>query len=189
MPGFDLAGPITTERLVLRAFEPEDADVVFEMQSDEDLLRYVEWGARTREEVAESLAKKIEANAIHDEGDVLSLAVTLADTGALVGDVVLQYPSSEHRRGEIGYIVHPHHAGRGYTTEAARELLRIAFDDLAMHRVIGQVESRNTPSRRVLEKLGMREEANFVENVYVKGEWQDEVTYAILDREWRARGS
>jgi RimJ/RimL family protein N-acetyltransferase len=94
MRGFDLAGSITKERLVLRAFEPEDADVVFEMQSDEDLLRFVEWGPRTREEVAESVAKKIAATAIHDKGDVLSLAVTLGDTGALVGDVVLQYPSA-----------------------------------------------------------------------------------------------
>ncbi len=188
MRGFDLAGPIATERLVLRAFGPQDADVLFEMQSNEAVLRYVEWGPRTREEVAESLAK-IAATAIHDEGDVLSLAVMLGATGALVGYVVLQYPSAEHRRGEVGFMVHPHHGGRGYTTEASRELLRIAFDDVGMHRVIGQVESRNKASRRVLEKLGMREEAHLVENVFVKGEWQDEVTYAILDREWRARES
>ena len=54
-----------------------------------------------------------------------------------------------------------------------------------MHRVIGRVEPRNTGSVRVLEKLGMRREAHFVENEWVKGEWQSELVFAILDREWR----
>ena len=78
------------------------------------------------------------------------------------------------------------HAGRGYATEAARPLLAVAFDVLRLHRVIGRVEARNVGSARVLEKLGMRREAHFVENEFVKDEWQSELVYAILDREWRS---
>ncbi len=52
--------------------------------------------------------------------------------------------------------------------------------------MIGRVEARNIASARVLEKLGMRREAHFVENELVKGEWQSELVYAILDREWRS---
>lgn len=70
MNGFALTDPIWTERLVLRAFEPGDADAIYAMRSDADVVRYLEWGPRTR-----------------DEGDVLSLAVTLPATGELVGDV------------------------------------------------------------------------------------------------------
>ena len=55
-----------------------------------------------------------------------------------------------------------------------------------MHRVIGRVEPRNVASARVLEKLGMRREAHLIENEFVKGEWQSELVYAMLDREWRA---
>jgi len=66
-------------------------------------------------------------------------------------------------------------------------LLRIAFDDLGLHRVFGSVEARNAASARVLGKLGMRREAHFVENEFVKGEWQSELVYAILANEWRAR--
>jgi RimJ/RimL family protein N-acetyltransferase len=189
MSGFGFAGPILTERLVLRAFTIADLDEVYAMQSDEESVRYLEWGPRSREEVAESLAKKMAATAIHGEGDSLSLAVILPETGKLVSDVVLQFVSAEHRRGEIGFIVHPDHGGEGYTTEASRELLRIAFEDLGLRRVIAQVESRNVACMRVLEKLGMRREAYFVENVFVKDEWQDEQIYAILEREWRAAGS
>ena len=54
-----------------------------------------------------------------------------------------------------------------------------------MHRVIGRLEARNAASARVLERLGMRQEAHMIENEYVKGEWQSEVVYALLDREWR----
>ncbi len=106
--------------------------------------------------------------------------------GELVADVVLIWVSAEHRQGEVGYIVHPDRQGRGYATEATRPLLRIAFEDLGLHRVVGRVEARNAASARVLEKLGMRREAHLVENEFVKDEWQSELVYAILDREWRA---
>jgi RimJ/RimL family protein N-acetyltransferase len=104
----------------------------------------------------------------------------------LIGDFTLWLESSEHRRGEIGFLVHPDHQGRGHAIEASRELLRLGFEDLGLHRVIGTLEARNGPSARVLERLGMRREAHLVENEWVKGEWQSEVVYAILDREWRA---
>ncbi len=57
---------------------------------------------------------------------------------------------------------------------------------LGLHRVIGRLEARNAASARVLEKLGLRLEAHLVENEWVKDEWQSELGYAILDREWRA---
>jgi hypothetical protein len=53
-------------------------------------------------------------------------------------------------------------------------LLKLAFDVFGLHRVIGRLEPRNTGSARVLERLGMRKEAHFVENEFVKGEWQSE---------------
>ena len=53
--------------------------------------------------------------------------------------------------------------------------------------MIGRLEPRNAPSAKVLERLGMRLEAHLVENEWVKGEWQSELVYAILEREWRAR--
>jgi len=72
-------------------------------------------------------------------------------------------------------------------TEATAPLLRIAFEGLGLHRVVGRVEVRNVGSARVLEKLGFRREAHLVENEWVRDEWQSELVYAILDREWRTR--
>ena len=129
--------------------------------------------------------KRIGFRALRDEGDVLALASEMKTTGEVVGDVVIQWVSREHALGEIGFIVHPDHQGYGYATEMTRPLLRIAFEDVGLHRVIGRAEARNTASARVTEKLGMRREAHLVENEWVKGEWQSELVYAILDREWR----
>jgi RimJ/RimL family protein N-acetyltransferase len=178
------AYPIETERLLLRPFAATDFDALFAMQSREDVARYLYWDARSRAEVREALEKKIASTAIRTQDDALALAAVVPRTGELVGDFVLWLHAPE--QGEIGFIVHPDHHGRGYATEAGRVMLRLAFEGLGLHRVIGCAEVRNTASARVLEKLGMRREAQLVENEWVKGEWQSELVYAMLDREWVA---
>ena len=112
MRGFDLDAPIRTERLLLRAFVPGDLGAVRAMQTDEDVVRYLEWGPRSPEQIVESLRKKIAATAIHGQDDVLSLAAVLPDTGEAVGDLVLHCVSEVDERGEIGFIVPPAHQDR-----------------------------------------------------------------------------
>jgi RimJ/RimL family protein N-acetyltransferase len=79
----------------------------------------------------------------------------------------------------------PRNQGNGFAPEASKAMLDFAFETLRLHRVVGRLEPRNAASARVLEKLGMRCEAHLVENEWVKGEWQSELVYAILAREWR----
>jgi RimJ/RimL family protein N-acetyltransferase len=182
----ELDAPLETERLELRAFEPGDLEALHAMHSREDVARWLSWPPRSVEEARAVLDRKTAARSIRAEGDPLSLAGVLRETGELIGDFTLWLESREHRQGEIGFIVHPDHQGRGYAIEASRELLRLGFEDLGLHRIIGTLEARNGPSARVLERLGMRREAHLAENEWVKGEWQSELVYAILDREWRA---
>jgi RimJ/RimL family protein N-acetyltransferase len=176
--------PIRTDRLVLRPFRDSDFDVLYEIHSDAGVVRWLYNDVRTRAQVVELLKVKIAGAAVRAPGDWLSAAVEFGETGELVGDVDLLWVSDQHRSGELGFIVHPAHHGNGFATEASRPLLDWAFGDLGLHRVIGRAEARNAGSVRVLEKLGMRQEAHLVENESVKGEWQSEVVYAVLDREW-----
>ena len=180
----DLTYPLETERLFLRPFTSRDFDALYSYESRPDVARYLYWGPRTQDEVRVALEKKVKETAIRSEGDVLSLAVVLKENAEFVGDFILHWTSEQHQQGEIGYIIHPDHAGHGYATEAGHVLLRIAFQDLGLHRVIGSTDARNRASGRVLEKLGMRKEAHLIENEYVKDEWQSEVIYAILAQEW-----
>nr|WP_260408620.1 GNAT family N-acetyltransferase [Planomonospora venezuelensis] len=179
--------PIRTDRLLLRPFTPADLDALHAMQSLPEVTRYLYWGPRDRRQVQESLEGKLAQTALLDEGQALCLAVEIAATGEVIGDGLLFWHSRTHRSGEIGYVLHPDHHGRGYATETGRALLELGFDGLGLHRVTGRIDGRNTASARVLERLGMRREAHLVENEWVKDEWTDEVVYAILHREWSSR--
>lgn len=178
--------PIRTERLLLRPLDPAtDVDAAHTYQSDADVCRYIPYTPRTREQVTERL---INARSTIDEpGQVMSLALELAATGELIGDVVLMFHSAEHRSGEVGYVLNPEHQGNGYATEAVRALLALAFDGLDLHRVVGRIDARNDASAGVLRRAGMRQEAHLRENEWFKGEWTDEVVFAILADEWRGR--
>jgi RimJ/RimL family protein N-acetyltransferase len=181
---FTPATPLHTERLLLRPFEEGDLAALTEIQSREDVARWLYWEPRSADEVRESLRSKMTGRSLATAGDTLSFAVVLRETGELVGDCNLSWTSDVHRQGEIGYVFNPRHHGHGYATEASRRLLELGFRELGLHRIVGRLEARNTASARVLERLGMRREGELVENEWVKGEWQSEVVYAILDREW-----
>jgi RimJ/RimL family protein N-acetyltransferase len=180
--------PIRTERLLLRPLDPAtDVDAVHAYQSREDVCRYIPYFPRTREQVAERLADpERNRSTLDKEGEAASIAVVVQETGQLVGDVVLFWHSEEHKGGEIGYVLNPAHHGNGYATEACRTLLALAFDDLDLHRVIARVDERNAASAAVLRRIGMRQEAVLLENEWFKGEWTNEIDFAILDAEWRA---
>lgn len=181
--------PIVTERLLLRPIDPvADIDAVHAYQSRTDVVRYIPYGVRTREEVAEVLASARIRSTFETPGHTITLAIVLRETGAMIGDIILNWASEVHRRGEIGYVLHSDHHGRGYATEAADALLRYAFEDMTLHRVVARIDERNPASGAVLRKLGMRQEARLVENEWFKGEWSTEIDFAILADEWRSRG-
>jgi RimJ/RimL family protein N-acetyltransferase len=117
--------------------------------------------------------------------NALLVAIELRDTQRLIGDFMLRWHDDEHRQGEIGGSLHPEHHGQGYATEVYEALLELAFDEYDLHRVVGRCDGRNAPSVRSLEKAGLHQEAHFVENEFVKGEWTDEIVLAILQSEWR----
>jgi RimJ/RimL family protein N-acetyltransferase len=182
--GFEPVGPIETERLLLRTFESGDLEAILAMYGHPSVVRYLYEEPLTREQAVAALAKRLGMRAILAEGDGLRLAALRKTTRELIGDCSLFWLPGGHRQGEIGFVFDPAHQGHGYATEAGRVLLRIAFEELGLHRVVGRAEARNTASARVLEKLGMRREAHLIENEWVKDEWQSELVYAILDREW-----
>jgi RimJ/RimL family protein N-acetyltransferase len=185
---YEFAGPLRTERLVLRAMTAADVDDIHAYQSREDVCRYLSFEPRTREEVAAKVAKYSTALTLGGEGDFWQLAVERADDpGRVIGDVYFTIKSTANSTGEIGWTLHPDHAGRGYMTEAASAVLDIAFSRLRLHRVRAELDPRNEGSVRLCKRLGMRDEAYFVEDLWFKGAWGDTTIYAILDREWAAR--
>ena len=183
--GLHPAYPLRTERLVLRPWLPSDIDDFHRLRGDPDVARYLYDRPFSRAEAEARLATA--RSAIDACGQWMNVAVALAATDELVGDVGACWTSAVHREVEIGYTFFPEHRGRGYATEAAAAIVDLAFTALGAHRVCGRLDARNSASAAVLDRLGMRAEAHFVENEWVKGEWTDEAVYGILDREWSSR--
>jgi RimJ/RimL family protein N-acetyltransferase len=180
--------PIETERLLLRPLEPADVDAVHAYQSRPEVCRYIPYEPRSREAVAERLADPEKTRATLEEpGQALDLAIVRKDTGELIGDMLLFWHSAEHRGGEVGYVLHPDHAGHGYATEAAAAMLRLGFEGLGLHRIVARIDARNDASAAVLRRLGLRQEAVLVDNEWFKGGWSTEIDFAILEDEWRGR--
>jgi RimJ/RimL family protein N-acetyltransferase len=177
--------PMQTSRLTLRPFTPGDFADLYAYQSRPDVARYLHWEPRDSAQVRQALAEQCAETALRAEGDWLTFAVVWRAAGKVVGEAGLKLISREHRQGEIGFVFNPDYHGRGLATEAAEALLTLGFGTIGWHRIIGSCDPRNRPSARLMERIGMRREAHFVHNRMVKGQWADELVYAILDREWQ----
>ncbi|HEY8588592.1 MAG TPA: GNAT family N-acetyltransferase [Naasia sp.] len=174
--------PIRTARLTLRPLRGTDRDDLLAYRSIPEVCRYVPFQPMDLAEIDRRLAGMWASTSLPDAGGSLTLGVEV--DGRIVGDVILMRPADPEGTAEVGYVFSPEVAGRGYATEAAGALLRLAFEVLRMHRVIGRLDARNIASARVLERLGMRREAHFVEDEWFKGEWTSTLVYGILAREW-----
>jgi RimJ/RimL family protein N-acetyltransferase len=181
---YTLTEPLRTARLTLRPVATADVDDLHAYQSDPEVCRYLPYEPRSRAEVAEKVAQWSAALTLSGEGDYWILA--LEHGGRVIGD--LYFAITSDAGADIGWVLHPEHSGRGYMTEAAGAILDLAFGELERHRVRAVLDPRNTASAALCRRLGMRQEAHFVEDLWFKGEWGDTAVYAILAREWSTAG-
>jgi RimJ/RimL family protein N-acetyltransferase len=179
--------PIRSERLLLRPLAAADVDALVAYRSIPEVCRYVPFDPMNSSTVLARIEGSWSLRTLEQEGDALILGAERADSGEVIGDLMLRWLSAEHSAGEIGYVFSPAHGGRGYAAEAAHAVLHLAFDDLGLHRVIARVDARNTASARLATRVGMRQEAHLVENEWFKGEWTDELDFGLLTSEWPSR--
>ncbi len=184
MPDLHPSYPIRTARLLIRPLAAADTEDLLAYRSMEQVCRYVPFYPMDSAAVAEKLKESWARRMIRAEGDSLTLGVELAESGALIGDVVLFFHSSEHRGGEIGWVLNPAYSGFGYATEACHALLHLAFGQLGLHRVVARVVEGNSASLRLADRLGMRREAHLISNRYFKGAWVGEVDFALVEDDW-----
>jgi RimJ/RimL family protein N-acetyltransferase len=186
-----LERPLHTERLTLRPATARDADPTWRFRRLESVN---EW-------LTGSPADLDGYRALFCEPARLATTVIVAlghGAGApIIGDCMLrpedawaQREVADRARGtqaELGWVLDPSHTGRGYATEAVRELLRYCFEDLGVRRVTANCFLDNDTSWRLMERVGMRRELHAVrDSLHRSGRWLDGVGYAILHEEWSA---
>lgn len=103
----------------------------------------------------------------------------------LAGDVAVHFFDGG-RQAELGVTFDSNCQRQGYATEALSRVIGLLFDDLKKHRIVATVDARNASVVRLLEKQGFRREAHYRENIFFKGAWSDEYSFALLKHEWKA---
>jgi RimJ/RimL family protein N-acetyltransferase len=177
--------PLTTARMTLRPYEIGDLPALHDLFGREDVCRYLPWEPMDIDQARTLLERRVRQTRLESEGEAIVLAACDAETARMVGEFMLRFTSDRHRQGEIGWSIHPDVQGRGLATEGAREMLRLGFEGLGLHRIVAEGDERNVASLRVMERLGMRREAHFVENEFLKDVWTGSIVCAMLEGEWR----
>lgn len=174
---------ITTERLLLRPFTPDDvADVVHLAGSRE----VADTTLNVPHPYSPAIAEIWIARQMEDfrSGRAINYAIAIRETNTLIGTVSLHYTRRD-ANAELGYWIGVDHWGQGYCTEAAAALLSHAFEREKIHRIHAAHFARNPASGRVLQKLGMTREGTLREHVIKWNRFEDMVKYGILEQEWR----
>ncbi|ODT73780.1 MAG: hypothetical protein ABS76_38490 [Pelagibacterium sp. SCN 64-44] len=177
--------PITTAHLLLRPFERGDCDAAARYLTLPSVQRYVERPIRYAEDVARAVGAMRNQVVLHRPGDVFTLAMVRRGDKRLAGQVSLKWSDATAGQGEIRFAIDPALSGQGYLTEAITALFDVAFDHFRVHRVMVRCDGRSHHSIKLMQKLGMRLEAHYREHALFQGEWDEELHFALLDREWR----
>jgi ribosomal-protein-alanine N-acetyltransferase len=174
--------PIHSPRLVLRPLQAEDADPLFQIFSDSEVMRY--WATppwTSREQALERIQKDNEHLL---DGSALRLALEPVGGGSIVGTVSLFAFVEQSQRAELGYILARSAWGKGLMHEALVALVSYAVRVLALRRLEADIDPRNERSARSLERLGFAREGFLRERWVVAGEVSDTALYGLLAREW-----
>ena len=173
---------LQTPRLLLREFKEDDWHFTHLYEANHAVMRYQTQEVRDVRESQNYLLQCL-AEAQEEPRTIFDLAMVHKKTNMLLGRVGIKV-DFEAEEAVLWYILNQSYWGKGYTTEAAQAMLHFGFEALHLHRIWADCDPRNIGSYRVMEKIGMRREAHFKENIFIKNEWCDTFVYAILAHEW-----
>jgi RimJ/RimL family protein N-acetyltransferase len=176
---------LETERLILRRFTNADLPILLAYRNDPEIARFQSWESFSQEE-AQAFLQEQQGLEPGMPGKWFQFAIELKSSGLLIGDSAL-HVDEQGRQGEIGFTLGRQHQGKGFAIEAVSKVFDYAFMQLNLHRIAAITDCRNHSSVALLERLGLRREGHFIQNIFFKGEWGDEYSYAVLKEEWSRR--
>ena len=180
-----------TEHFILRAPSESDLDDNYAMMRAYENIRYLLTDAQSKEQclayIRYAMAKNNE-----DPREEYHFAAVLKGTRRVIGCCSLSL-AGPRQGGLSSVVIHPDYRGKGYGSELVGFLLKLAFEDLQLRRVISSCDTRNVASYRAMERQGMRREGHFIQGrLPSKREpdfFGDEYAYGMLREEYLAKGS
>jgi RimJ/RimL family protein N-acetyltransferase len=181
---------LETDRLILRPICTDDFDAFYSYGSVPENMTYMIFGPYTEESARKHL-EMCESWWKQEPPKVYEFAVTLKDSGKMIGNCGLYMDREQPETGLLGWCVHRDYWNKGYATEFAKAIIKFGFEELGLHRIHAECNADNIASARAMEKAGMRREAHFINNrfdrVGDKKMWYSEFFYGILREEYMAK--
>ena len=146
---------LETERLILRCRDLSDVQNMFELDSDPEVMRYINGGIpRTLKEIEANFVK-FEKQIMDHENDFGCWMADLKDSGRNIGWFILKPIGDEIPGIEVGYRLKREFWGKGYATEGAREMIKYGFETVQLEEIVAITDPENLASQNVLEKCGL----------------------------------
>ena len=176
---------LSTERLTLRRIVKSDAEALFAVFSDPEVMRY--WSTAPWPNITTAHEFVGADMAAHEAGRHLRLGIALKGQAELIGTCTVFSMNEACKRAELGYGMARAHWGRGHMHEALLAFVEYVFRTLALHRLEADIDPRNVASAKSLERLGFKKEGHLRERWIVNGEVSDSSLYGLLRREWNTK--
>ena len=174
---------LQTERLLLRPLQERDAERISMIADDAELVRYMSDSLPHPYTVVHAVAFIAASHRDYREQEDIEFAITLREDESLIGLVGMDLNTKDDHV-TLGYWIGKPWWGRGYMSEAVREIVRYSFEELELHRVASHHFHPNTASGKVLQKAGLKYEGRRKEH-YKKGDrFFDIIDYGVVRSEW-----
>lgn len=169
---------LTTDRLILRRIAVSDTDDMYEYACLDEVTKYLTWYPNPDKEYTHDYLEYLGTR--YRVGDFFDWAVTLKESGKMIGTCGFSRFNYTDDSAEVGYVINPKYRGNGYAPEALAEVLRFGFENLGLNRLEARYMNGNSASRRVMEKVGMTFEGVHYGSMLIKGDYRDVGVCAIL---------
>lgn len=170
---------LKTERLVLRAHSVADAEALYKMRRDVDVMQYIH---RERPQTIEDIKTLI--NTINDgfkQGQSIAWVISLKENpDQMIGSIGYWRTNLANYRAEVGYMLHPDYWRKGIVSEALKTTIDFGFEQMKLHSIQANIDPSNEASRQILLKHGFVKEAHFKEDFYFNGKFLDSEVYSLL---------
>ncbi len=174
---------LATPRLVLRRMLPEDAQDMYEYACRADVTKYLTWYPHDSVRFTRDYLEYLEGR--YATGDFFDWAITLRETGKMIGTCGFTSFDFDNDSGEVGYVLNPEFRGHEIIPEALHAVMKFGFQSLLLNRIEAHYIVGNDASRRVMEKVGMKFEGVRRSGMIIKGQYRDIGVCAVLSDEFR----
>lgn len=178
---------LNTPRLILRRPVDADAEDLFEMRSDPQVMEFIPRPLAKTPEDVRSLISMIDG--FVESNERINWAIEWRESGKAIGMIGYVNIKPEHDRAEVGYSLARAWHRKGIMREALERVMTYGFDIMQLHSIEAIIDEQNAASGNLLERVGFRKEACFIEDFFHEGRYRNSVHYGLLRREWQASGA